>query len=83
MKAGQKTSRAIAIPVEDRRMRFSWTDLLVLVAALLTLAVVVDAATGHAKTAPTDRTSLITPEVSQLPNDPDLIKARIRLAIGL
>lgn len=83
MKTGQNKPRAIAIPYEYRRMRFSWVDLLVVVAALLTLAVVVNAATGHAKAAPAPKSSLISPEVSQLPNDPGLIKARIRLASGL
>ncbi|MBU8875367.1 hypothetical protein KQ910_16455 [Reyranella sp. MMS21-HV4-11] len=83
MKTGQNKPRAIAIPQEYRRMRFSWVDLLVVVAVLLTLAVVVDAATGRAKAAPTSTPSLITAEVSQLPGDTDLIKARIRLATGL
>ncbi len=83
MKTGRNKPRAIAIPYEYRRMRFSWVDLLVVVAALLTLAVVVDAATGHAKAAPVSKSSLISPEVSQLPDDPGLIKARIRLATGL
>ncbi len=53
MQTGQNKPRAIAIPQEYRRMRFSLVDLLVVVAALLTLAVVVDAATGRAKAAPT------------------------------
>jgi hypothetical protein len=83
MHAGQKKPRAIAIPQEYRRMGFSWVDLLVVVAALLTLAVVVNAATGHAKAAPASKSVLIEPEVSQLPNDTDLMRARIRLATGL
>ena len=83
MKSGQNKPRAIAIPYEYRRMRFSWVDLLVVVAAMLTLAAVVNAATGHAKAAPASKSSLIAPEVSQLRNDTDLIKARIRLATGL
>ena len=60
-----------------------WLANAVVVAVLLTLAVVVDAATGRAKAAPTSTPSLITAEVSQLPGDTDLIKARIRLATGL
>ncbi|MCC8431812.1 hypothetical protein [Reyranella aquatilis] len=83
MQTGQNKPRAIAIPQEYRRMRFSLVDLLVVVAALLTLAVVVDAATGRAKAAPTSTSSLIEAEVSQLPHDTDLLKARIRLATGL
>eukprot|EP01036_Dinobryon_divergens_P009529 gene9529-12741_t len=66
MKTGQNKPRAIAIPQEYRRMRFSWVDLLVVVAVLLTLAVVVDAATGRAKAAPTSTPSLITAEAPRL-----------------
>lgn len=83
MNNGHNKPRAIAIPHEYRRMRFSWVDLLVVVAAVLTLAAVVNAATGHAKAAPVAKPSLITPEVSQLPDDPGLLRARIRLASGL
>ena len=81
MKNGQNKPRAIAIPLEHRRMWFSWVDLLVLAAALLTLAVVADASTGRAKAA--GKSSLIAAEISQLPDDPGLIRARIRLATGL
>jgi hypothetical protein len=83
MKNGQNKPRAIAIPLEHRRMWFSWVDLLVIAAALLTLAVVVDASTGRAKAAPAGKSSLIAAEISQLPDDPGLIRARIRLATGL
>ena len=83
MNNGHKQPRAIAVPLEYRRMRFSWIDLLVIAAALLTLAVVVDASTGRAKAAPVSKSSLISAEVSQLPDDPGLIRARIRLVSGL
>ena len=84
MKNGQNNKpRAIAIPLEHRRMWFSWADLLVITAVLLTLAVVVNASTGHARAESAGKSSLIAAEVSQLPNDPGLIKARIRLATGL
>lgn len=83
MKNGHNKPRAIAIPYEYRRMRFSWVDLLVVVAAVLTLAAVVNAATGNARAAPVSKSSLIAPEVSQLPDDPGLLRARIRLASGL
>ncbi len=83
MNNGHKKPRAIAVPLQYRRMRFSWVDLLVIAAALLTLAVVVDASTGRAKAAPVGKASLIAAEVSQLPDDPGLIRARIRLASGL
>ena len=43
MNQGQKKKRAIAVPYELRKSRFSWIDLLVIAAALITLAVVVDA----------------------------------------
>jgi hypothetical protein len=84
MNNGQNKNRAIAVPAELRKSRFSWIDLLVIAAALLTLAVVVDASTGRAKAAaPVSQSNLITPEVSQLPDDPGLLRARIRLASGL
>ena len=84
MNNGQKKIRAIAVPSELRKLRFSWIDLLVITAALLTLAVVVDASTGRAKAAASvSQSNLIEAEVSQLPDDTSLIKARIRLATGL
>ena len=83
MKSGQNKPRAIAVPLEHRRMRFSWLDLLVIAAALLTLAVVVDASTGRAKAAPVGKSSLIEAQISQLPDDSGLVRARIRLATGL
>jgi hypothetical protein len=84
MHNGQKKTRAIAVPYELRRSRFSWIDLLVIAAVLITLAVVIDASVGRAKAAaPVSQTHLITPQVSQLPDDPGLLKARIRLASGL
>lgn len=84
MNNGQKKIRAIAVPHELHKSRFSWIDLLVIAAALITLAVVVNASTGRAKAAaPASQSNLIAAEVSQLPNDASLIKARIRLATGL
>ena len=84
MNNGQKKKRAIAIPYELQKSRFSWLDLLVIAAALITLAVVVDASMGRAKSsAPVSQANLITPEVSQLPDDPGLLRARILLASGL
>ncbi len=86
MNSGQKKKRAIAVPYELQKSRFSWLDLLVIAAALITLAVVVDASMGRAKASasvPVSQANLITPEVSQLPDDPGLLRARIRLASGL
>ncbi|MGQ3301001.1 hypothetical protein [Reyranella sp.] len=85
MNPGQKKKRAIAVPYELRKTRFSWIDLLVIAAALITLAVVIDASVARAKAsaAPVSQANLITPELSQLPDDPGLLKARIRLASGL
>lgn len=84
MNQGQKKKRAIAVPYELHQSRFSWIDLLVVAAALVTLALVIDASVGRARAAaPGSQANLITPEVSQLPNDPGLLKARIRLASGL
>ncbi len=84
MNQGQKKKRAIAVPYELCKSRFSWIDLLLIAAALITLAVVVDASVGRAKAAvPVSQAKLITPEVSQLPDHPSLLKARIHLASGL
>lgn len=84
MNQGQKKKRAIAVPYELRKLRFSWLDLLVIAAALVTLMVVIDASVGRAKAAaPASQANLIAPDVSQLPDDPGLLKARIRLAAGL
>lgn len=84
MNNGQKNKRAVTIPSELRKSRFSWIDLLVIAAALITLTVVIDASVGRAKAAaPVSQANLIAPEVSQLPDDPGLLKARIRLAAGL
>ena len=84
MNNGQKKKRAIAVPYKLPKSRFSWIDLLVIAAALITLAVVIDASVGRAKAAaPVSQATLITPENSQLADDPGLLKARIRLASGL
>jgi len=84
MNNGQKKKRAIAVPYELPKSRFSWIDLLVIAAALITLAVVIDASTGRAKAAaPVSQATLVTPENSQLADDPGLLEARIRLASGL
>ena len=47
----QKKKRAIAVPYELSKSRFSWIELLVIAAALITLAVVIDASVGRAKAA--------------------------------
>lgn len=84
MHQGQNKKRAIAVPYELPKPRFSWIDLLVIAAALITLAVVIDASVARAKdAAPVSQATLITPELSQIPDDPGLLKARIRLASGL
>lgn len=83
MKNGHNKPRAIAVPLEHRGKWFSWVDLLVIAAALVTLAVVIDASAGHAKAVPASQSSLVPAELSQLPDDPGLIRARIRLATGL
>ena len=84
MNNGQRKTRAIAIPYEVRKSRFSWIDLLVLATVLTTLAVVAHASTGGQKVAArASQSVLVSPEISQLPDDPGLVKARIRLATGL
>jgi hypothetical protein len=67
-----------------RRLSLTWTDFLVIAATVLTFGAVLMA------NVPTDRGSLRTNvqttdepvEIGALPNDPDLVRARIRLANG-
>ena len=67
-----------------RRLSLTWTDFLVIAATVLTFGAVLMA------NIPTDRGSLRTNvqptdepvEIGALPNDPDLVRARIKLANG-
>ena len=83
MKNGQNKIRAIAATQEHRNPRFSWVDLLVIAATIATFAAVLNTTVARAKAAPPDPSHLVSAQISQLPDDPDLIRARLRLATGL
>lgn len=79
MNRGQNEAKAAAHA--RRKTPLTWSDLLVIAAAILTLAAVGGAAVGRAKAAPTTQ-HLVSAQAAQLPDDPGLIRARIRLATG-
>lgn len=86
MENGQTKSeqKSVAAVGKFRGNRLTWIDYLVIAATVLTFAVVADAAMGRAKaSAPPKPAAAVTAMVSQLPDDPGLIKARLRLAAGL
>jgi hypothetical protein len=67
-----------------RRLSLGWIDFLVIAATILTFAAVVmgNIPTGKSSMR-TDVLSRDVPiEIGQLPDDPGLVRARIRLAIG-
>jgi hypothetical protein len=67
------------------RLSLNWIDFLVIAAIILTFTAIVSTTLGRAK-ASTYNSALSSPrfssEVSQIPEDRGLIKARIRLAVG-
>jgi hypothetical protein len=66
------------------RLSLTWIDFLVIAAIVLTFAVIVSTTVSRAKASTHNSTSSLefSTDVSQLPNDPSLIKAKIRLAAG-
>lgn len=64
-----------------RRLSLTWIDFLVIAATIVTFAAVLDATMARAKASSFGGYSSV--QTSQLPDDPDLIRARIRLATGL
>lgn len=67
-----------------RRLSLTWIDFLVIAATVLTFGAVLMANIPNGKNSlrtgvlPSD----VPVEIGQIPNDPDLVRARIRLAIG-
>jgi hypothetical protein len=83
---GQNKSeqKSVAAVGKFRGNRLTWIDYLVIAATILTFAVVVDATLARAKAStPPKPASMVPAQMSQLPDDPGLIKARVRLAAGL
>ncbi len=71
-------------PRTRRQLSLTWTDFLVIAATVLTFGAVLMANIPNGKASiRTNVQSTIEPaEISQLPDDPDLVRARIRLANG-
>ncbi len=71
-----------------RRLSLGWIDFLVIAATVLTFGAVVmgnmpsGKASMRTNVVPGNVPGNISVEISQLPDDPDLVRARIRLAIG-
>lgn len=66
------------------RLSLTWIDFLVIAAIILTFAAIVSSTVSHARTSTHNGASsaAFSTEISQIPDDPGLIKARIRLAVG-
>jgi hypothetical protein len=67
-----------------RQLSLTWIDFLVIAATVLTFGAVLMANIPNGKASiRTNVLSTVAPaEISQLPDDPDLVRARIRLANG-
>ena len=78
------TDRPQAMARSHRRLALTWLDFLVIAATVLTFGAVLMANIPTGKTSM--RTSVVPNdgpvEISQLPNDPELVRARIKLANG-
>ena len=76
--------RPKAIAQSRRKLPLEWVDILVIAAIVLTLGAIVIANTPIGKSS--IRTGALSkdlsPEISQLPNDQELVRARIKLANG-
>jgi hypothetical protein len=66
------------------RLSLTWIDFLVIAAIILTFAVIVSTTVSRARASTHNGVSSpeFSSDVSQIPDDPGLIKAKIRLAAG-
>jgi hypothetical protein len=78
------TDKSQTIARHRRRSSLTWIDFLVIAAIILTFATVVSTTLGRAKASTHNSASgyQFSTDVSQIPDDPGLIKAKIRLAVG-
>ncbi len=76
----KRNPRTAARPFRPQAL--GWIDFLVIGAIILTFAVIVSTTVSHAKASNHNNEPTFSSEVSQIGNDPSLIKAKIRLAIG-
>ena len=78
------TDRPKAIARSDRRLALTWLDFLVIAATVLTFGAVLMANIPNGKASM--RTGVVPSdgpiEIGQLPDDPTLVRARVRLALG-
>jgi hypothetical protein len=75
-----KKSRTMARPY--RPSALTWIDFLMIAAIILTFAVIASTTISHAKAKTTDDPPTFSTQIGQVADDPGLIKAKIRLAIG-
>jgi len=81
VKDGQNMTRAIAR--ERRATSLTWADFLVAAAAVLTIAAIAGASLARPKASPSVAPGLVwNTDNQQLPNDRDLVRARVKLATG-
>ena len=78
------TNKTRTIARRHSRLSLTWIDFLVIAAIVLTFAVIVSTTVSRAKASTHNNTSSgeFSSEVSQIADDPGLIKAKIRLAAG-
>lgn len=76
------TDKPRTIARQRRRSSLTWIDFLVIAAIILTFAAVVSTTLGRARATTHNSALEISTDVSQVPDDPGLIKAKIRLAAG-
>jgi len=71
-------------PAHRRKFALIWVDFLVIAAAVLAFAVIVLANSPPTRSSTSTglRTPVDTAQTSELPEDPGLVRARIRLANG-
>ena len=83
MESSTNKSQAIARR-RHSRLSLTWIDFLVIAAIILTFAVIVSTTVSRAKASTHNSASSpeFSTEVSQIQDDPGLIKAKIRLAAG-
>lgn len=78
------TNKTRTIARRHSRLSLTWIDFLVIAAIVLTFAAIVSTTVSRAKASTHNSTSSreFSTEVSQIADDPGLIKAKIRLAAG-
>jgi hypothetical protein len=78
------TNKTRTIARRHSRLSLTWIDFLVIAAIVLTFAAIVSTTVSRAKASTHNSASTpeFSTEVSQISDDPGLIKAKLRLAVG-